>query len=136
MSGTGWNTEILEGYGRAMRVDVMTFPKPLAVMGSAAETAKRSGFDGMLLTEGGRTAFTAATAAALGAPGLELSTGVAVRLSPQSDDHRPKCLGGPRVGRRPIPPRAGHPGEDPRGPALRRPSSGTQDHDYVTMCVP
>jgi len=78
MSGTGWNTEILEGYGRAMRVDVMTFPKPLAVMGSAAETAKRSGFDGMLLTEGGRTAFTAATAAALGAPGLELSTGVAV----------------------------------------------------------
>ena len=32
----------------------------------------------MLLTEGGRTAYTAATAAALGAPGLELSTGVAV----------------------------------------------------------
>ena len=32
----------------------------------------------MLLTEGGRTAYTAATAAALGAPELELSTGVAV----------------------------------------------------------
>ena len=32
----------------------------------------------MLLTEGGRTAFSAATAAALAAPGLELSTGVAV----------------------------------------------------------
>ncbi len=61
-----------------MRVDVMTFPKPLAVMGPAADTAQRAGFDGMLLTEGGRTAFTAATAAALGAPGLELSTGVAV----------------------------------------------------------
>ena len=44
MSGTGWNTEILEGYGRAMRVDVMTFPKPLAVMGSAAENRQAVGF--------------------------------------------------------------------------------------------
>lgn len=56
----------------------MTFPKPLAEMGTAAAGAQRSGFDGMLLTEGGRTAFTAVAAAALGAPGLELSTGVAV----------------------------------------------------------
>ncbi|MGA9279428.1 TIGR03617 family F420-dependent LLM class oxidoreductase [Ilumatobacter sp.] len=61
-----------------MRVDAMTFPKPLAEMGTAAAGAQRSGFDGMLLTEGGRTAFTAVAAAALGAPGLELSTGVAV----------------------------------------------------------
>ncbi len=56
----------------------MTFPKPLAEMGPAAASAQRAGFDGMLLTEGGRTAFTAAAAASLGAPGLELSTGVAV----------------------------------------------------------
>ncbi len=47
-------------------------------MGPAATRAADAGFDGMLLTEGGRTAFTAATAAALAAPGLELSTGVAV----------------------------------------------------------
>ena len=78
MSDTGCTSEFVDGYGRAMRVDVMTFPKPLADMGAAAATAQRSGFDGMLLTEGGRTAYTAATAAALGAPGLELSTGVAV----------------------------------------------------------
>ncbi len=47
-------------------------------MGPVAARAAAAGFDGMLFTEGGRTAFTAATAAALAAPGLELSTGVAV----------------------------------------------------------
>jgi len=61
-----------------MRVDVMTFPQRLAQMGTVAAAAQRTGFDGMLLTEGGRTPFTAATAAALGAPGLDLATGVAV----------------------------------------------------------
>ncbi|MET0663759.1 MAG: TIGR03617 family F420-dependent LLM class oxidoreductase [Ilumatobacteraceae bacterium] len=61
-----------------MRVDVMAVPKPLRQMGPFARTAAEAGFNGLLLTEGGRTAFTAATAAALAAPGLELSTGVAV----------------------------------------------------------
>ncbi len=61
-----------------MRVDAMTFPKPLVQMGPAAATTRGAGFDGMLLTEGGRTAFNAATAAAIAAPDLELSTGVAV----------------------------------------------------------
>jgi probable F420-dependent oxidoreductase len=61
-----------------MRVDVMTFPKPLAEMGGVGATAQHAGFDGMLLTEGGRTPFNAATAAALAAPGLDVSTGVAV----------------------------------------------------------
>jgi probable F420-dependent oxidoreductase len=61
-----------------MRVDVMTFPQPLRTMGDVARRTQSAGFDGMLLTEGGRTAFPAATAAALAAPGLELSTGVAV----------------------------------------------------------
>ena len=56
----------------------MTVPIPLASMGAAARSAQQAGFDGMLLTEGGRTAFTAATAAALAAPELDLSTGVAV----------------------------------------------------------
>jgi probable F420-dependent oxidoreductase len=65
-------------YGRAMRVDVMTFPKPLAQMGPTAQRTEQAGFDGMLFTEGGRTAYPAVTAAALAAPGLEMSTGVAV----------------------------------------------------------
>jgi probable F420-dependent oxidoreductase len=61
-----------------MRVDVMTLPKPLAEMGGTAEQAHRAGFDGMLFTEGGRTAYPAVTAAALAVPELEFSTGVAV----------------------------------------------------------
>ena len=61
-----------------MKVDVMNFPKPLLEMGEAAQHAFRAGFSGMVLTEGGRTAFTAATAAALAAPDLEISTGVTV----------------------------------------------------------
>ncbi len=65
-------------YVRAMRVDVMTVPKPLREMGPLARSTLDAGFTGMLLTEGGRTAYPAATAAALAAPGLELSTGVAV----------------------------------------------------------
>ena len=88
--------------------------------GPGGRTAERSGFDGMLLTEGGRTAYSAATAAALGAPGLELSTGVAVAFprSPMITAQNAWEL--QEVDRRPIPARARHPGEDPRGPALRR----------------
>jgi probable F420-dependent oxidoreductase len=61
-----------------MRVDVMTVPRALAEMGPLALRTQHAGFDGMLFTEGGRTAYPAVTAAALGAPGLEMSTGVAV----------------------------------------------------------
>ncbi len=61
-----------------MRVDVMTLPGPLAAIGATAVSTQRAGFDGMLFTEGGRTPYTAITAAALAAPGLEMSTGVAV----------------------------------------------------------
>jgi len=56
----------------------MTLPGPLATMGATAEATQRAGFDGMLFTEGGRTPYPAITAAALAAPGLEMSTGVAV----------------------------------------------------------
>ncbi len=56
----------------------MTTPGPLARMGARATAAKAAGFDGMLLTEGGRTAYLAATAAALAAPDIEVCTGVAV----------------------------------------------------------
>lgn len=61
-----------------MRVDVMTVPGALSQMGALARRTRQAGFDGMLFTEGGRTAYPAVTAAALGAPGLEMSTGVAV----------------------------------------------------------
>ena len=72
-----WVHEV-RGYGRVMRVDVMTFPKALGQMGATALDTQRAGFDGMLFTEGGRTAYPAVTAAALAAPELEMSTGVAV----------------------------------------------------------
>ncbi len=68
----------IRDYGRAMRVDVMTVPRALSEMGSLAVRTQQAGFDGMLFTEGGRTAYPAVTAAALAAPGLEMSTGVAV----------------------------------------------------------
>ncbi len=67
-----------QDYGSRVRVDVMTLPRPLREMGPIAERTQRAGFDGMLFTEGGRTAYPAVTAAALAAPGLEMSTGVAV----------------------------------------------------------
>jgi probable F420-dependent oxidoreductase len=56
----------------------MTLPGPLAQIGAIARSTRRAGFDGMLFTEGGRTAYPAVTAAALAAPELDFSTGVAV----------------------------------------------------------
>jgi probable F420-dependent oxidoreductase len=61
-----------------MRVDVMTTALPLRDIGAFASRTADAGFDGMLLTEAGRTPYTAAAVAAVAAPGLELSTGVAV----------------------------------------------------------
>jgi probable F420-dependent oxidoreductase len=65
-------------YGAAMRVDLMTVPGPLDRVGTRAVAARDAGFDGLLFTEAGRTAYLSAAAAALAAPGLALSTGVAV----------------------------------------------------------
>ncbi|MUL62924.1 LLM class F420-dependent oxidoreductase [Mycobacterium sp. CBMA 234] len=61
-----------------MHVDVMTLPQPLAQMGALARRAQAAGFSGLLLTETGRTAYLSAAVASQAAPGLELSTGVAV----------------------------------------------------------
>jgi probable F420-dependent oxidoreductase len=61
-----------------MHVDVMTFPQPLAQMPSLARDVEEAGFGGMLFTEGGRTAYLSAAVAATAAPGVSLSTGVAV----------------------------------------------------------
>ena len=107
-------------YVRAMRVDVMTVPKPLREMGPLARSTIDAGFTGMLLTEGGRTAFPAATAAALAAPGLELSTGVAVAFPRSPMIAAPAGVGTPGTHGRVVPARTRHPGPDTRGPALRR----------------
>jgi len=56
----------------------MTVPQPLAQIGDFARRTQAAGFSGLLFTETGRTAYLSAAAAALAAPGLELSTGVAV----------------------------------------------------------
>ncbi|NND73775.1 MAG: TIGR03617 family F420-dependent LLM class oxidoreductase [Ilumatobacter sp.] len=61
-----------------MDVDVMVAPQPLRAMGELARRTQDAGFDGILFTEGGRTVYPAVTAAALAAPGLHLSTGIAV----------------------------------------------------------
>ena len=61
-----------------MRVDVMITPQPLVKTGPLAQRALNAGYSGLLFTEAGRTAFLNVAAAALAAPGLELSTGVAV----------------------------------------------------------
>ena len=64
-----------------MRVDAMCFPQNLQVTADVARRTQAAGFDGMLFTEAGRTAFTGAVAAALTAPDLELATGVAVAFA-------------------------------------------------------
>ncbi|WP_301150492.1 TIGR03617 family F420-dependent LLM class oxidoreductase [Mycobacterium simiae] len=61
-----------------MHIDVMTVPQPLAQIGSVAERTQAAGFSGLLFTETGRTAYLNAAVASQAAPGLELSTGVAV----------------------------------------------------------
>ena len=63
---------------RDMRVDVMTFPRPLQEMGAVARDVASAGFDGVLFTEGGRTAYLSAAVTATAAPTLDVSTGVAV----------------------------------------------------------
>ena len=63
---------------RSVHVDVMTTPQPLQAIGDLARRTQSAGFDGMLFTETGRTPYLNAALAAQAAPGLELSTGVAV----------------------------------------------------------
>src|SRR5271163_2651767 len=65
-------------YGSTVHVDVMTAPQPLGQVGDTARRTQASGFSGLLFTETGRTAYLNAAVASQAAPGLELSTGVAV----------------------------------------------------------
>src|ERR1700746_608911 len=61
-----------------MRIDAMTTPAPLRQVGDLARRTQSAGFSGLLFTETGRTAYLGAAVASQAAPGLELSTGVAV----------------------------------------------------------
>ncbi|OBH00911.1 LLM class F420-dependent oxidoreductase [Mycobacterium sp. E136] len=61
-----------------MHVDAMTTPQPLLEIGDLARRTQDAGFSGLLFTETGRTPYMNAAVAAEAAPGLELSTGVAV----------------------------------------------------------
>lgn len=56
----------------------MTLPQPLGQIGDFARHTQASGFSGLLFTETGRTPFLNVAMASQAAPGLELSTGVAV----------------------------------------------------------
>lgn len=59
-------------------VDAMTTPQPLRTIGELARRTQVAGFAGLLFTETGRTAYLNAAVASQAAPGLHLSTGVAV----------------------------------------------------------
>ncbi|MEI7913973.1 MAG: TIGR03617 family F420-dependent LLM class oxidoreductase [Mycobacteriaceae bacterium] len=61
-----------------MHVDAMTIPQPLSHVGETARRTRDAGFAGLLFTETGRTAYLNAAVASQAAPGLDLSTGVAV----------------------------------------------------------
>jgi probable F420-dependent oxidoreductase len=65
-------------YGSTVQVDVMAVPQPLGRIGDVARRTQAAGFSGLLFTETGRTAYLNAAVASQAAPGLELSTGVAV----------------------------------------------------------
>jgi probable F420-dependent oxidoreductase len=56
----------------------MTTPMPLQKTGAHARKTQAAGFSGLLFTEAGRTAYLNVAAAAIAAPGIDLSTGVAV----------------------------------------------------------
>ncbi|WP_046318801.1 TIGR03617 family F420-dependent LLM class oxidoreductase [Mycobacterium sp. UM_Kg1] len=61
-----------------MHIDVMALPQPLGNAAELARNTQAAGFSGLLFTEAGRTAYLTAAVASQAAPGLELSTGVAV----------------------------------------------------------
>jgi len=61
-----------------MFADAMTIPRPLNKIGEIARNTRDAGFSGLVLTELGRTAYLNAAVASQAAPGLALSTGVAV----------------------------------------------------------
>ena len=98
----------------------MTTPQPLGKIGDLARRVQAAGFSGLLFTETGRTAYLNAAVASQAAPGLELSTGVAVAF-PRSPFVTAACGVGVAGGDgREVPAGPGHAGADACGAALRR----------------
>jgi probable F420-dependent oxidoreductase len=60
-----------------VKLDLMTMGAPLRQAVQLAQGAESAGFDGLVVTEGGRTAYLTVAAAALNS-GLDLATGIAV----------------------------------------------------------
>ncbi len=61
-----------------MKLDVMSGGLPVRRIHDLAIEVRDAGFSGLWITEGGRSAYTACTAAALAAEGLDLGTAIAV----------------------------------------------------------
>lgn len=66
------------GYAPSVRVELMAFGMPLSRAQELATDAAAAGFSGVVVTEGGRTAYLTCAAMALAAPELDLATGIAV----------------------------------------------------------
>jgi hypothetical protein len=63
--------------GSDMKLDLMVMAAPLRTIQQLARDASQAGFDGLVVTESGRTAYLSCAAAAL-ASDLDLATGIAV----------------------------------------------------------
>jgi probable F420-dependent oxidoreductase len=68
-------------YTPVMKIDVMTAARRLPDVQRLAVDTLAAGFDGLVVTEAGRTAYLSCAAAALAAPGLDILTGVAVAFA-------------------------------------------------------
>ncbi len=64
-----------------MKIDVMTPARRLPDVQRLAAATLAAGFDGLVVTEAGRTAYLSCAAASLSAPGLDVLTGVAVAFA-------------------------------------------------------
>ena len=98
----------------------MTTPQPLDKIGDLARRTQDAGFSGLLFTETGRTAYLNAAVASQAAPGLELSTGVAVAFPRSPFVTAASAWELQEANGREVPARAGHAGAHACGAALRR----------------
>ena len=98
----------------------MTTPQPLDKIGDFARRTQSAGFSGLLFTETGRTAYLNAAVASQAAPGLELSTGVAVAFPRSPFVTAASAWELQEATGREVPARAGHAGAYACGAALRR----------------
>ena len=101
-----------------MKFDVMTGGLPLRSMAAFAQDAERAGFSGIVVTEGGRTAYLGCGAAALAAD-IDILTGVAVAFPRSPMVTAADRVGAGRGDRRSLSSRARHTGPRPHHTPLR-----------------